>query len=120
MKLHLDRTAFNNIQRYDDETIVIHERDYKQSLIVMPDYLSDWDVDGFDSLELDHFKRLRALQPELVILGTGLQQQFPDPKLCIPLIEAHIGLEVMNRQAACRTYNILVAEGRKVLAALIF
>jgi len=86
----------------------------------MSDYLSDWDVNGFDDLELAHFKRLQALQPELVILGTGLQQQFPDPQLCNPLIEARIGLEVMDRFAACRTYNILVAEGRKVLAALIF
>ncbi|MCV6639525.1 Mth938-like domain-containing protein [Candidatus Albibeggiatoa sp. nov. NOAA] len=120
MKLHLDRTSANNIQRYDRDSVVINEQNYDHSLIVMPEYLSDWDVKNFDDLDIEHFKRLRALQPELVILGTGLQQQFPSPQLYAPLIEANIGLEVMDRLAACRTYNILVAEGRKVLAALIF
>jgi len=120
MKLHLEKTSLNNIQRYDNQCVVIREQIYQQSLIVMPDYISEWDVNGFDNLQLEHFKRLRALQPELVVLGTGLQQQFPNPELYAPLIEAHIGMEVMDRLAACRTYNILVAEGRKVLGALIF
>jgi uncharacterized protein len=120
MKLHLDQTTQNSIQRYNDQHIVINEQIYDHSLIIMPTYLSEWDVNGFDDLQIEHFKRLRALQPELVILGTGLTQQFPAPSLYEPLIQAHIGLEIMDRLAACRTYNILVAEGRKVLAALIF
>ncbi len=120
MKLHLDKTTSNNIQSYDNDKVTIRGVVYNSSLIVMPEYLSNWDIKSFNDLNVAHFKRLRALQPELVILGTGLKQQFPQPHLYSALIEAHIGMEVMDRLAACRTYNILVAEGRNVLAALIF
>jgi uncharacterized protein len=60
-----------------------------------------------------------ALKPELIIIGTGKRQRFPGPELLKTLIEAKIGFEVMDSQAACRTYNILVGEGRQVLLALI-
>lgn len=60
-----------------------------------------------------------ALQPELVIVGTGKKQVFLNPKILQPLIKAKIGFEMMDSQAACRTYNILMGEGRKVLAAII-
>ena len=62
---------------------------------------------------------MRALDPEVVLLGTGSRQRFPHPRLSRPLADARIGLEVMSTAAACRTYNILMAEGRKVAAALL-
>ena len=65
------------------------------------------------------FKFLLALEPEIVLLGTGATLRFPRPALSHCLTQAHIGLEVMDTAAACRTYNILVAEGRRVLAALL-
>jgi uncharacterized protein len=63
---------------------------------------------------------LLELEAEIVILGTGPRQRFPHPRLTAALAQARVGLEVMSLQAACRTYNILVAEDRKVAAALLF
>ena len=60
-----------------------------------------------------------ALEPEIVLLGTGDRQHFPHPRLLAPLTERRIGVEVMDTRAACRTFNILVAEGRRVAAALV-
>ena len=76
-----------------------------------------------DSSQFLFQKRLRILHltqlNELIIIGTGKRQRFPKPELLKTLIEAKIGFEVMDSQAACRTYNILVGEGRQVLLALI-
>ena len=60
-----------------------------------------------------------ALEPEILLLGTGNRMQFPDPKLLVRVHEAAIGLEVMDTQAVCRTYNILASEGREVAAAIL-
>lgn len=78
-----------------------------------------WPCEGFDELNASHFAPLAALKPELVILGTGLRLRFPQAAWLRPLIEAGIGVESMDTGAACRTYNILAAEGRHVLAALL-
>jgi uncharacterized protein len=71
-------------------------------------------------LEEADLRRLLDFSPELVLLGTGPRQRFPRPALLRPLIEARVGFEVMDLQAACRTFNILVGEGRRVAAALLF
>jgi uncharacterized protein len=70
-------------------------------------------------LHADHFERLAALQPELVIFGSGSRMRFAPPALLRPLIERRIGVECMDTAAACRTYNVLVSERRSVVAALI-
>jgi uncharacterized protein len=62
---------------------------------------------------------MMGLKPELILIGTGSRQRFPAPELLKNLISAKIGFEIMDSQAACRTYNILVGEGRQVLLALI-
>jgi uncharacterized protein len=77
-------------------------------------------VHRFDDLSADDFTFLKELKVEIVLLGTGARQRFPHPRLTAALAQAGIGLEVMDVQAACRTYNILVAEERKVAAALLF
>ncbi|BAP57262.1 hypothetical protein THII_2965 [Thioploca ingrica] len=121
MKFQLDfGQASYQIQRYDSQSVTINDKIYTQSIIVMPEYLSEWAVKDFNRLEPDHFQRLRALCPEVVLLGTGAAIHFPTPELLTPLTHDGIGVEVMNTPAACRTYMILMAEGRKVAAALLF
>ena len=73
----------------------------------------------FEELEAGHFAQMVDFKPELVLIGTGSRQRFPKPELLKPLITAKIGFEIMDSQAACRTYNILVGEGRQVLLALL-
>ena len=79
-----------------------------------------WPVDSFDALDASHFEMLAALRPQLVIFGSGARLRFPPPRLLAGLIGARIGVEAMDTPAACRTYNVLLAEGRSVLAALLF
>ncbi len=78
-----------------------------------------WQPQDFAELETVHLAAVLDLDPELVLLGTGARLQFPAPALLQPLHQAGIGVEVMDTGAACRTFNILVAEGRQVVAALI-
>ena len=73
----------------------------------------------FEALSAEHFEAIAALDPEVVLLGTGRVQRFPHPRLTTALSSRRIGIEAMDTGAACRTYNILMSEGRKVLAALI-
>jgi len=121
MKFHLEQgEGTYQIQRVDSFGATINEKVYSHNIIVMPEYLSDWGVESFEMLEVEHFKRLRALSPELVLLGTGLRIRFPAPELLVPLINEGIGVEVMDTRAACRTYMVLMAEGRGVAAALLF
>jgi len=122
MKLQLDLNSNNTyqIQRFDLESVTINDKVYFNNIIVMPDYLNEWAVDSFDGLDVTHFEQLRAVNPEVVLLGTGKNIRFPSNELLIPLINAGIGVEVMDTAAAIRTYMVLSAEGRKVAAALLF
>jgi uncharacterized protein len=93
---------------------------YERSLVVLPDRLiQDWGVNPGPGLDHDSVALLATLGAEIVIIGTGATLTFPPPEVLRPLIEAAIGFEVMDTPAACRTYNILVAEDRKVAAGLI-
>ncbi len=88
--------------------------------MLLPDaVIEGWAPAGFGALTERDFDALLANQPELVLLGTGERQQFPHPGLLRPLSAAHVGVEAMDTRAACRTFNILAAEGRRVAAALI-
>jgi len=122
MKLHLDKNEqYNTISRYDARHVMIGSTRYESSLIVLPERIeTDWHPGGFDTLDEAAFAHLAALGSEILILGTGQRQRFPQPRLMKALFEARIGLEVMDLGSACRTYNILVAEHRNVAAALLF
>jgi uncharacterized protein len=121
MKFNLDLgDSTYQIQRVDKHSVTINEKVYTDSIIVMPEYLSDWAVESFEMLEESHFQTLSALRPEVVLLGTGQNIRFPAPALLASLTNEGIGVEVMDTQAACRTYMILMAEGRAVAAALLF
>ncbi len=121
MKLHLTQSAGNQlITGYGTGWIEVNEARYEHSLIVLPNLVvTDWNVTNFEDLSEAHFERLAALAPEVILLGTGTTHRFAHPSLSRALTEAGIGLECMTTAAACRTYNILMAEGRHVAAALI-
>jgi uncharacterized protein len=110
----------NLIRTYASGLIVVGQESYAHSLIVLPQQIiANWGPPNFDALAQTHFEALAALSPEVVILGTGQRQQFPRAELLAVLVTAGIGWEIMNTAAACRTYNILMGEGRKVAAALL-
>ncbi len=121
MKLHSDpQSSQNTITGYGIGYIEVNKTAYPHALIVQPDGdVMSWAVEDQAELSVEHFAKLAALKPELVIIGTGKQQLFLKPNLLQPLIQAKIGFEMMDSQAACRTYNILMSEGRKVLAAIL-
>ena len=121
MKLHASTpSAYNTIHAYGEGYVMVNGQRYEASLIVMPDQVLPWDASEFSKLTAEHFEKLKDLPLEILILGTGPRQRFPHPSLTAPLAAARIGVEVMDLKAACRTYNILVAEERKVAAALLF
>ncbi|MEO8170556.1 MAG: Mth938-like domain-containing protein [Oxalobacteraceae bacterium] len=121
MKLHITPTQqYQTVTAYDDAGIEINAKRFEHSLLVMPEIAPvAWPVDRFEALAAEHFAQIEAQQPDVVILGTGQRQRFAHPKLTAALTARRIGVECMNNQAACRTYNILMAEGRKVALALI-
>lgn len=121
MKLHLNsQTGQNMFTGYGDDHVFINQQRFDKSLIVLPDQIiQDWEPTHVGGLALAHVEEIRALEPEILLLGTGRQVQFPSPEVLSPLINAQIGVEVMDIFATCRTYNILMAEGRHVAAALL-
>ena len=122
MKLHSTATQqYQTVTGYDDTSVEINAKRYTHSLVVMPEVAPiEWPVSSFDALTAEHFKQIDAALPDVVILGTGRRQRFVHPKLTASLTARRIGVESMDNQAACRTYNILMTEGRKVALALIF
>ena len=121
MKLHLTTAENNNlITAYSADYIEINKQRYTQNLIVMPQSLIlDWQIVRFADLSNEHFKQIADLNPEVVLLGTGAAHSFLHPKHFQYLTNNGISLECMTTAAACRTYNILMSEGRTVAAALI-
>lgn len=121
MKLHLTKTDGNQmITAFSGNAVSINHVPYSHSILVTADVLyTDWNVADFDRLTTAHFERIASLQPEVVLLGTGSTHRFVHPKLSLSLTSQGIPVECMTTDAACRTYNILMSEGRKVVAALI-
>ena len=122
MKLHHTATQqYQTVTAYDDQGVEINAQRFTNSLLVLPEIAPvAWPVHHFDRLHAEHFAHIASTNPDVVILGTGLKQRFVHPKLTTILTERRIGVECMDNRAACRTYNILMAEGRKVALALIF
>ena len=121
LKLHLSGLSEQNMfTGYGIGYVMVNQMRYERSLIILPDrIIEDWPAQTFEQLAVAHFEQLLSLQPEIVLLGTGASLRFPHPSLTKVLITAKIGVEVMDTSAACRTYNILTAEGRRVAAALL-
>ncbi|MCB1849620.1 MAG: Mth938-like domain-containing protein [Gammaproteobacteria bacterium] len=108
------------IHAYSSTELVVGEKHFHSSIILVPDHIiSDWSPRTPDELQTADFEILLGLNPDLALLGTGARQRFPPHPTYRCLTGAGIGLEIMTTAAACRTYNILVSEGRRVAAALI-
>ena len=108
------------IRAYDAGMVMVNETRFNQSLFVMPDHLEpDWQPMDLEELTVEHLEPIVALKPELVILGTGASLKFPDAHIQAYFLQLGIGIEVMDTPAACRTYNVLMSEGRNVACALI-
>jgi len=121
VKLQLDSPTGQNVfTGYGSGYVQVNGQRYERSLVVTPDrIIEDWPASNLGHLAASHFEFLLALKPEIVLLGTGAVLRFPSPALSRCLTAARIGLEVMDTNAACRTYNILAAEGRTVAAAIL-
>lgn len=121
MKLHLTQASGNQlITGCGENWVEVNDVRYERSLIVLPNLLiDDWEVQHFSDLQASDLDRLVQLHPEVILLGTGAAHRFIDPCACQNLAKHGIGVECMSTIAACRTYNILMAEGRRVGAALI-
>jgi uncharacterized protein len=121
MKLHAESRPFaNTVSAIGQSSIDINGVPYAASIVVAPEGpVQDWPVAAVEHLTEAHFEQLSHSQPELVVLGTGLKQRFVHPRLAAALAAKRIGLETMDTPAACRTYNVLMAEGRKVIGAFI-
>ncbi|WP_234087859.1 Mth938-like domain-containing protein [Azonexus sp. R2A-61] len=122
MKLHLSNTAgLNLFTAYGDGYVAVNHQKHEKNLILLPESLIEaWTTASVDTLQESDMQQLLGLGVEVILLGTGRRLRFPAGPLMRPFAPAGIGLEVMDLQAACRTYNILAAEGRKVAAALLF
>lgn len=120
MKIEIETGADNRIASYAPGELVINEERYTTSLILSPDRIvTDWPPQDFTELAAQHFEQLVEMQPEVVVIGTGRALRFPATETLRPLIEHELGYEIMDTGAACRCYNILMAEGRRVVAALL-
>lgn len=120
--MKIDRVAAegrNLFSGYGDGYVEVNGRRITTSLIVTGTRLAEWDARSAGELSAAHVAQILALQPAIVLLGSGKAFAFPDPEVMMPLHQARIGVEVMDTRAACRTFNILLGEDRNVLAALI-
>jgi len=121
MKLHSSSTEkYQTVTGYDQGGVEINAQRYDYSVLVMPEVPPrPWPVTRFEDLTAVLFEQIAADKPDVVILGTGERQRFVHPRLIASLSSQRIGVESMDSHAACRTYNILMGEGRKVTLALI-
>ena len=121
MKIEREAAEGKNLfTGYGDGYVEVNGARLAANLIVSGDRLQPaWAEGGLDALTETQIEGLLEWKPEIVLLGSGTRFRFPDPAAMAPLYRAGIGVEVMDTRAACRTYNILLAEGRNVIAALI-
>ena len=113
-------TSRYRISAYDTHSVSINEVEYRQSLVLSAlKIICPWPAPPVQNLDDEIFRSVLELNPEVVLLGTGTRQQFPSPKVFALFGEKGIGLEVMDNGALSRTFNILVAEDRAVVAAIM-
>jgi uncharacterized protein len=120
MKLHLAQSEGRRLfSGYGPGYVAVNSVRYERNVLVSPEAVVEWPVRDFETLMPADFQFIEETQPEILILGTGAAQRFPPPELARALAASGPGVEIMDTRAACRTYNILVAEGRKVIAAIL-
>jgi uncharacterized protein len=121
MKFVLDENHTGNfVQSYSTDKIIVNGKEYINSLVLMPNMIiQNWSSGTFEDLTRDDFIQIIKHTPEIVIFGTGSIHRFPPHEILQPLYDNSVGVETMNTAAACRTYNILMSEGKNVAAALL-
>lgn len=121
MDLSLDRPGeFLFVRRTSATGITVVDRDIRSSFLLAPDRLvENWPVIDADALQPDHAEAVFALEPELVVLGTGERQRFPPAAFLATFLRRGVGIEVMDNAAAARTYDLLAGEGRRVVAGFL-
>lgn len=121
MDLSLERPeGYLFIRRVGERSITVMDRELGASFLLAPDrVVEDWPIDDVATLDETAGEAVRALQPEVVLLGTGSRQRFPSAAFMAGFLRKGIGIEVMDNAAAARTYDLLASEGRRVVAAFI-
>ena len=123
MKLHADKLDFQSVTAYGEGWIAINGQRHTHSLVLASSGQPQaWNCARFEDLSPSHFEQLLTLTPEppeLVVFGSGARLRFVKPALLGSLMERRVGMETMDTAAACRTFNVLAAEGRRVMAALL-
>ena len=121
MKIERETAEGRNLfTGYGEGWVEVNRKRHEASLVVSGDRLvTDWPLESIDDISADHIAAILELKPEIVLLGTGATFAFPDRARLAALYAARVGVEVMDTPAACRTYNILLGEGRAVVAALV-
>ncbi|MGL6295369.1 MAG: Mth938-like domain-containing protein [Plesiomonas sp.] len=120
--MKLQHSAVDNLNQfsgYGDDFVRVNTEQYQGNVLVTGTEVHAWRPESFADLSEEDFKAVLAHQPEVVLLGTGKTIRFPHPKLYQALAAAHIGLDVMDTGAVCRTFNILTSENRKVVALIV-
>ena len=121
MDLSLDQPeGYLLVRRVGAQSITLIDRELVRSFLLSPDKaIEDWPVHDVKQLDASHVDDVLALQPELVILGTGQRQAFPAAAFMAGFLRKNVGIEVMDNAAAARTYNLLASEGRRVVAGFV-
>ncbi len=121
MALHLESVShLKTFTGHGEGYVAVNGQRYQQPLVVSADQVrTDWPATDFAGLQAAHFDFFIDLKPEVLLFGCGATQQFAHPDLLRKLYQAGIAIEFMDTPAACRTYNIVVAEGRRVIAAIL-
>ncbi len=108
------------IKAYEAGVVVVNDTAFRHSIIIMPEYLdTTWEPQQLDEVTEEHLAKIIDLKPEVVLFGTGFRYQFPGVALQAYFLQHGVGIEFMDTSAACRTYNILMSEGRNVAGALL-
>lgn len=120
MQLHSDSSDVHTVTGYGAGWVAVNKETFHHHLLVgSSGFLRPWDCQSFETLTPQHFADLAELNAEVILFGSGSKIRFVHPAWLQPLMQKRIGIETMDTQAACRTYNVLAAEGRNVIAALI-
>lgn len=120
MQLDREPSAGVFIRSFRPGTLRLADRAITSAVILTAtEVITAWSPPDIGAMSIDDFTLALEHEPELLLLGTGTRQHFPAPEIGVQIMRAGIGFEVMDTRAACRTFNVLAAEGRRVMAALL-